>query len=231
MSTLKTYFNDFVSLLFPNTCAACSELLTSHQNYLCSFCIKDLPHTNEDFTNHYLANKLMAIQPISGVFSALYYHPENTVGALFNQFKYKQRSDLGIFLGQLLAKELLKFELSIDKIVPVPLHPTKQAKRGYNQAELLAKQISKQLNVPIDVEHFIRIQNTKSQTKKSRQQRYETMRNVFQVKNESVFQGKSILLVDDIVTTGATMLSCAEVLFEAGAKSVTLVTVAKPYPF
>lgn len=231
MNVVKTYWNDFIALLFPNTCASCTELLTSQQNYICSFCETSLPYTNEDFTNHYLADKLMAIQPVSGIVSALYYHPNNTVGALLDQFKYKQRRDLGTFLGQILAKELLEFELPFDTIVPVPLHPTKQAKRGYNQAELLAREISRQINVPIDIENFIRIQNTTSQTKKSRQQRYETMQDVFQVKEPNAFQGKSILLIDDVITTGATMLSCAEVLFNADAEAVAFATVAKPYPF
>lgn len=231
MNLLKTYLTDFVSLLFPDNCVCCNRLLTMSQNHICSICEDELPYTKENLKNHYLADKLMAIQPILGVFSALYYHPENTVGAILNQLKYRQRKELGFFLGKILANELRSFTLDVDLILPVPLHATKLAKRGYNQSELLVQELSKQLAIPMDTEHLIRIENTKSQTKKSRQERYKTMQNVFQVKEQEFVQGKSILLIDDVVTTGATMLSCAEVLFQSGVKSVTFATAAKPYPF
>lgn len=150
---------------------------------------------------------------------ALYFfHRKGVLQKLVHQLKYKGRSDIGFYLGGL-AGHLLKREpdyRKFDFLVPVPLHPAKQKKRGYNQAEVIARGISSVTGIPVNTRLLIRRQFTESQTQKGRYQRFENMRSVFELREASIRVPASVLLVDDIITTGSTLEAAALVLQDAG---------------
>ena len=212
---LFEFIEDFISLLYPNVCAACGNSLFKHEEIICTFCLYHLPKTNYH---------LMAESPLDRVFwgraqlahtAALYnFQKKSKVQHLIHQLKYKGRMDVGIHLGKLLGTDLAKtlaFK-DVDKVVPVPLHPDKQRKRGYNQSEQIAIGMAKAMNIEMDATSFIRTVDTQTQTKKSRFARWENVKEIFQVTSAQQLANKHILLVDDVITTGATLESAAHIL-------------------
>ncbi|WP_336246174.1 ComF family protein [Cognataquiflexum nitidum] len=147
--------------------------------------------------------------------------------SLLHQLKYKNKPEIGIELGRLYGNILRQsgFSQNWDHIVPVPLHPLKKKKRGYNQSEQFAKGLSEALNIPVALS-LIRVQFTETQTRKSRMERIENVAEVFDVDSLDEIKGKRLLLVDDVMTTGATLITCANVLLEKGSKAVDLAVIA-----
>jgi len=146
---------------------------------------------------------------------------------LLHELKYRNKYDLARELGKLCGKTLLEsgFKSTWDQIVPVPLHPLKQQRRGYNQSEQFAIGLSTVLEIPVLIA-LERTKFTETQTKKSRLQRLDNVEEVFTISRDLFQKGKSIMLVDDVMTTGATLCACANVLLASGAKNVDLVTIA-----
>lgn len=223
----KAYIRDFFALIYPQLCVGCGSHLHAHEKQLCEQCLQGLPYTNEDPQHHYLANQLMAHQPVSGVYSLCYFNRGSAIEQCIHHLKYKGRTDLGVRMGTLLAAKLKHFVTHADVIVPVPLHPRKEAKRGYNQSLFIAKGLSEQLNVSLNKTSLVRVKNTTTQTNKSRAERFQSMAGAFQVQHKTAFAGKHVVLVDDVITTGSTILACTEQLFLSSAKSVFLVSVGK----
>lgn len=147
--------------------------------------------------------------------------------SLLHQLKYKNKPEIGIELGRLYGNILHEngFGKNWDQITPVPLHPLKQKKRGYNQSEQFAKGLSESLGIPV-VLSLIRVQFTETQTKKSRMERIENVAEVFDVDPKNEVIGQRLLLVDDVMTTGATLITCANVLLEKGCGLVDLAVIA-----
>lgn len=160
--------------------------------------------------------------------SLLYFKKGARVQNIIHSLKYKGRKDLGIKLGIMIAERLLMSAgyAGIDLIIPVPLHRTRESLRGYNQSLCIAKGISKTLNVPVNSISLLRKKATASQTKKGRYKRFENMQCVFSVAHSEALKGKHILLVDDVITTGATLEACGIALFEAGIEKLSVATVA-----
>jgi ComF family protein len=220
---------DFVSLIFPRVCESCGNTLLKHERCICAFCLHHLPRT--DFHLH-------ADNPLSRIFwgrvniqsaTALYYfHKGNHVQHLVHGLKYKGKQDIGVFLGTIYGEELKKTKLfgDISLIVPVPLHPKKKRKRGYNQSELFARGLSKTMKVEIDTTTLIRTIATQTQTRKSRFKRWENVKEVFVLTDEKRYQNKHILLVDDVVTTGATLEACANIILKSPGTRVSIATIA-----
>lgn len=202
------------------------------EEVVCSVCIQSLPYTNQSVQQNNIADKLRAIEPIDGVFTLTYLNKGNIIEELIHQLKYRGRKDVGERLGELMAASNEMPCFDYDLIIPIPLHLKKENQRGYNQALAIAKGVSKVKSIPlIGSGQFIRVVNTSSQTKKNREERYQSMENVFLVIDEQVVKDQSIILVDDVMTTGATTLSAARELFEKGAKRVLIATVALANPF
>ncbi len=212
---LFAFIEDFVSLLYPNVCAACGNSLFKHEEIVCTYCLYHLPKTNYH---------LMEASPLDKVFwgrvqlahtAALYtFHKKGKVQHLIHQLKYKGRMDVGIYLGKILGADLAKTKAfaNVDKVIPVPLHPDKQRKRGYNQSEQIAIGMAKAMDAEMDSTSFIRTVDTQTQTKKSRFARWENVKEIFQVASANELANKHILLVDDVITTGATLESAAHIL-------------------
>jgi ComF family protein len=209
------FIEDFISLLYPNVCAACGNSLFKHEEIICTYCLYHLPKTNYH---------LLEASPLDKVFwgraqlshtAALYnFQKKSKVQHLIHQLKYKGRTDVGIYLGKVLGTDLAKTQafMDVDKVIPVPLHPDKQRKRGYNQSEQIAIGMAKAMNTEMDSTSFIRTVDTQTQTKKSRFARWENVKEIFQVTSASELANKHILLVDDVITTGATLESAAHIL-------------------
>ena len=221
--------HDLLSLFYPEVCAACGTLLHRNEDTVCLSCRHLLPDTGYE---------LVADNPVARMFygrirfeqvTGLYFFSKKgKVQHLIHELKYKNNRDAGIFLGHELGKRLLDSPLytNIDVIVPVPLHPKRQRKRGYNQSDLIAKGISEITHWPVNHHNLIRASTTATQTKKSRSARWENVKDIFVLRNPDAFADKHILLIDDVITTGSTIEACAIALSKANAVRVSVAAAA-----
>lgn len=218
-----------MGLLFPNPCNACGIPLYYSEHVICTKCLYDLPFTDYHIhADNRVAKQLWGRLPLNAAMAMLYFKKGNKVQNLIHNLKYNAKTDVGIFLGTKLGERLKVSALysDIDTIIPVPLHLKKFRKRGYNQSTFIAKGISAMMNIPFSETDLIRSTSTDSQTKKSRYNRYENMQGVFKVVNPELMSGKHILLVDDVVTTGATLEACANELLKSGVAKVSIAAIA-----
>ncbi|MDN3669090.1 ComF family protein [Echinicola jeungdonensis] len=218
---------DFLALVFPRTCSLCQRSLFDFENQLCRICAARLPVTKyylRPYQND-LSQKLKGLSDIQRVISFLRFTKQGTSQKLLHQLKYKGKAELGNELGRLFAYQLADCEFNWDMIVPVPLHPIKLKRRGYNQSLRFADGLGEILDLPVQ-ECLKRVKFTSTQTKKSRMDRIINVEGVFAPINEQEIQGKYILLVDDVMTTGATLSACANVLLAEGAEKVDLAVIA-----
>jgi len=220
---------DLFNLLFPDLCCACGCLLYRAEKAVCTFCLYDLPYTDHHlYADNKTARKLWGRIPFHAAMAFLHFRKAGPVQELIHQLKYRNRQDLGLLLGRMLGERLLKAPLyqGLDCILPVPLHRKKEKLRGYNQSLCIAKGIAEVLGIPVLEKDLIRSIATSSQTQKSRYKRYENMKDVFEVKQEAQLLGLHVLLVDDVITTGATIEACAIVLQQAGISRLSIATLA-----
>ncbi|MDO9552629.1 ComF family protein [Rhodonellum sp.] len=224
-----TFFEDFLSLVFPKTCCVCKRSLFVFENQLCKVCIGSLPITNyhQRPQNNELSLKILGLTKPNLVISFLQFTKKGTSQKLLHQLKYRNKPEIGVELGRIYAHILSEwgFGSHWDYIIPVPLHPIKLKRRGYNQSEQFALGLSEILGVPIS-RGLQRDQFTDTQTQKSRMERLENVANVFSARYFDEIKGKRILLVDDVMTTGATLTSCANSLLMSGAVTVDLAVIA-----
>ena len=215
--------NSLLHLAFPHTCAGCGSDLLDKDQLLCVYCHSALPLTSFHLHSNNPVEKLFwGRLPITHATAQYYFSKESLVQRLMHAFKYKGNKDLGFFLGKMMGYQLQQSNrfLHVDALIPLPLFPSKERKRGYNQAAILCEGIAEVLQKPVLKDVVIRTKHTESQTKKSRVERWENMEGRFQLTNEATIQGKHILLVDDVVTTGATLEACGYEILRA--KDVTL---------
>ena len=226
---IRNYLTDFVHLLFPHLCKACDRGLLAQEEVLCIDCIYHLP-----LTDFHLDDRNETTQQLWGktkfefAISMLHLSKSSRVEHLLYKLKYKKHPEIGRFLGQYYGDILKSFllEHDIDGIVPIPIHPKKLRLRGYNQSACFAEGLSIKLGIPILKNCLIRTKHTDSQTTKSRGDRYDNVLDVFACVGKDQLLGKHILLVDDILTTGATICAASNLLVEAGAK-VSIATIAR----
>lgn len=226
---IRQWTTDLLNLLFPKLCQACGNSLNYGEHQICAHCYIDLPYT--DF--HCYADNPVAKQFWNRVqlrfATALFYFKKGTkIQHLIHHLKYDGRTEVGIVLGELLGQKLKQSSLfgNLDLIIPVPLHARKLKSRGYNQSDHIAQGVSNILNLPISTTHLFRNRMTASQTKKSRYTRYENMQEVFSVKHHQDLKNLRILLIDDVITTGATLESCAQTLLNAGINEISIAAIA-----
>ncbi|WP_194775135.1 ComF family protein [Pararhodonellum marinum] len=224
-----TFWEDFLSLVFPRTCCVCKRSLFSFENQLCKLCEAKLPIASYHLRpqNNELKIKILGLAEPNLVMSFLRFTKKGMSQKLLHQLKYRNKPELGIQLGRIYG-ELLKstgFQDHWEVILPVPLHPMKIKRRGYNQSEKFACGLSEILDIRLGTE-LIRVKMTETQTKKSRLERLVNVQDAFKVNDVGSLQNKNVLLVDDVLTTGATLAACANVLYAAGAKSVDFAVIA-----
>jgi len=225
----KRWTHDLIGLLFPNPCNACGTVLFYHEHLICTKCLYDLPFTDYHLhAENRVAKQLWGRIPVNAAMAMLYFRKGAKVQNLIHQLKYHGKTEIGILLGSKLGERLSSSPhyQNIDLIIPVPLHLKKLRIRGYNQSSYIAEGISKSTGVLVDEINLLRDIATDSQTKKNRYNRYENMQEVFKIKNADHIKGKHILLIDDVVTTGATLEACANILIENGAAKISIAALA-----
>jgi len=225
----KSLLEDFLNLVYPRTCAACGNTLFRHEEVLCTHCIIHLPKTfyHKDKENPLFMLFWGKIQ-IEMISSLYFYNKGNKVQALIHQLKYKNRPDIGVFIGKRYGVSLKNSKLfyDVDVIIPVPLHQKKQEIRGYNQAEMFARGLSKTMGIPYDATSFIRKVHTETQTKKTKLERWENVKDKFAIEHIENIEDKHILLVDDVITTGSTIEACAQVLLRVAGVKISIASIA-----
>ena len=205
------WIHDFISLIFPKICAGCGNSLWKHEDVICRFCEYHLPKTNfHSDPENPVARLFWGRVTVESSAAFLYFNKGNTVQRLVHQLKYKGRKDIGIFLGARYGQLLgcISPFNTVDTIIPVPLHKKKYMQRGYNQSEQFAIGLSGSMGLALDKHLLTRTKDTETQTRKSRFRRYQNVREIFTIKNPDLWAGKHLLLVDDVITTGATIESC-----------------------
>jgi len=210
-------FSDFIALFYPNYCYGCKDGLVKGEDILCTKCILDLPKTNYHLGSSPVKEKLYGRLNVEHAFAFLKFRKTGIVQHLLHELKYNNHPEVGIKLGRLYGWELKNNSIDkFDLIVPVPLHATRKRKRGYNQSSKFAQGLSESLGVPWDESVSIRNASTATQTKKNRMERWNNVKDVFAVDHADRLQGKRVLLVDDVITTGATIEACGQHLIEQG---------------
>lgn len=230
LSLIRQYATDLFDLFYPNICLACSQKLLKNETVICFHCESDLPQTN-----HYSNAKNNLMKRFSGRVTlnaavALYtFNKGSSVQHLLHQLKYRGRKDVGEHIGKILGNKLNLEDAiikNIDLIIPVPLHWKKLKSRGYNQCDPFAQGLSETLNVPFITDAVERIHENISQTKKKRFDRWGNVAEIFSIKDKLQLTGKHILLVDDVVTTGATAEACLQTILTIPGTKVSFAAIA-----
>ena len=204
---------DFIS---PRLCVVCGERLSPTERSLCSVCMLHLPRTTYQFSpdDNPMAQLFWHLTPIKRAAALLYYEPHSELARLIYDLKYQDRPDIGEDMGRLMANEMQlahSFD-GIDVLLPVPLSRKRLRQRGYNQSEMLAIGVSDITHLPVVTKALRRKHFVKSQTRLSRHERQENVEDMFELRDSSRLQGKHVLLIDDICTTGATLIACIDAL-------------------
>ncbi|SDF27946.1 ComF family protein [Chitinophaga filiformis] len=225
---MKNLLTSLLDLFYPHTCDGCGTDLTRTEKVLCLRCLRRLPITGYQHQQHNPVEKIFwGRVNIRHAMSAYYYRKSSLLQQLIYQFKYKQREDIATHLGQQMGNILLqsRWLYEINCIIPVPIHPTKLQQRGYNQAALLANGIATVTGKPVIEKILFRSNYSPSQTNKGRLLRWQNVSGVFSIERTNQLKDQHILLVDDVLTTGATLEACSSLLINAGA-TVSICTLA-----
>ena len=227
---MKNYIIDvIIGLFYPSVCAACGTSLFRWEKLVCTRCRNRLPQTgyalNED---NPLARMFYGRVRLKAVTAAFFFSKEGKVQHLIHELKYKGNADAGIFLGQELGKSLLEAPLfqGLDYLIPVPLHPKKEKLRGYNQSLMIAQGVSEVTGIPVGERFLRRTVNTSTQTHKSKEERWHNVKDIFELSHAEQLEGKYILLIDDVLTTGATLEACALQLSTVPGIAISCATAA-----
>ncbi len=202
------FINDFLSLIYPETCPACGKVLLVGEKVICTSCFYKLPRTNFHLMDQNPLNEMFAGRiEFEQMLAFLNFQKGGMVQKLIHEFKYKNRKEIGFVLGEIYANELRQCEWidSIDYLIPIPLHEQKFKKRGFNQSEEFASGIAKVLEIPLWTDLLYRVKFSETQTKKTKYKRWENVKDIFKVTKSEIIENSHVLLIDDVITTGATM--------------------------
>jgi ComF family protein len=223
------FFDDFIGLIYPDICAACGNSLWKHERIICTFCQLHLPLTNFHLERDNPVSRIFwGRVRIESAASLYYFNKGNRVQHLIHQLKYKGRKDIGILLGQYYGPWLKNspFFDTVSMIIPVPLYKKKLMQRGYNQSEQFALGLSGSMKVTVDAKAVSRTRDTETQTRKSRYRRWQNVDGLFVVNDPARLSGHHILLVDDVITTGATIEACIQALQDIPDVVISVATIA-----
>jgi len=226
---LKTIINDFFGLLYPRLCVICKASLFGFEADICTSCDYKMPKT------HFLSS---SDNPVARLFwgranicfasACYYYFKGGIVQSLIHEIKYKGKPEIGNTIGCKYGRELKRSNKigCVDYIVPVPLHKLRQKSRGYNQSIDFAKGLSKSLGAKIETRNLIRLTNSTTQTKKTRLDRWYNVVDIFKIQKKELFKHKHILIVDDVITSGATLEACTIAMQDIPGIKISVLGIA-----
>lgn len=228
MQKLIQYADDLFWMMYPVLCAACNKPLFKGETCICTQCLFQLSKTNYHLqSDNPVIRHFWGKTKIERATAGYFFGKGQRVQRLIHQLKYKGRKDVGDYIGYLIGRDLAESDYStIDLIVPVPLHKSKLKSRGYNQSDCFAEGLSRGMNRPFSASAICRTEATGTQTKKHRYERFKNVDNIFMIPDRSVIAGKNILLVDDVITTGSTLVACAECLLGVEGTTVSIAAIA-----
>ncbi len=214
--------NGFFEFFIPRYCPSCKNKLKLEENCICDECLSSIERADSDRLNLEYQRKFESSEIISGFTSLFVFEKDKALQLLIHSIKYNKRFLIAKYLGKLIG-ENLKEQIqnwSVDFILPLPLHSLRKADRGFNQSKYIANGLGKELGINVNINLLKRTRYTETQTNLTLKEREENISNAFQVKHKRLIEGKTFLLVDDIITTGATIRECGKVLLDEGAARV-----------
>ena len=226
---VKSVIKDFAHLFFPHICAGCGTDVISHYIPICARCISRLPVTNfHHYANNPIEKYFWGRIPVFSAAAFCHFTAGSLVQHLLHQLKYKGNKEVGYVLGRMMGATLLESERfgSIDTLMPLPLFAARQKKRGYNQSAEICNGISAVMGLPVNTSAVVRLSATETQTHKNRVDRWQNMDGKFEVVNSNLLTGRHVLLVDDVITTGATLEACGQELLEIPGLKLSIATLA-----
>lgn len=224
------WLNQLAHLFFPNVCVICGGELLPGEEGACLQCLYKLPKTYNFRELDNDAEKLMAGRiPFQRIASYCVYTKEGILPPLIYHLKYRHNQHIGLLLGRMFGKDLLGSEFlhPVELIVPVPLHPKKEKIRGYNQAEIIAKGLSESTGLPMLTGNLRRTVYNPTQTKRTKTERWENVKDIFIVDDPDLFEWKHLLLVDDVITTGSTLEACGVALQVCKGVKISIATLGE----
>lgn len=222
------YFSSFISLFYPNLCNSCKSPLNIGETVICSGCRHNLPQTNfHTIENNQIEKIFYGRAKINFATSFLFFNKSGLVQNLIHSLKYRGNQEIGSLLGKWFGK-ILKSEtgLRFDYIISVPLHKNKEKKRGFNQLDTFGEALAEIFNAEYSKNNLVRVYESSTQTKKDRFARWKNVKEIFVVNNPKLFENKKVLLIDDIITTGATLEACCHQLEKSETIEISIVTMA-----
>lgn len=226
---MKNVWIDLWELFFPRCCVVCGKLLLRDEHFLCLHCLSGLPRTDMHLQkDNEIERNFWGKFPVERATSFLYYAKGGDVRQLLYELKYYGNKGIGAALGKYMATELLPsgFFEGIDCLIPVPLHPKKKRRRGYNQSERLVAGIASVTRIPVVQDALVRSQYAATQTRKGQYERWENVTGLFACEHPEHLENKHILLVDDVLTTGATIVSCADAIKNIPGIRISVLSLA-----
>lgn len=223
------YLKEIFYLFYPNLCVNCTLTLLQNEDYLCTICNNDLPIIDDNLqVNVTLESTFFGKVSIKNVRSFLYYQKHGITQKIIHELKYKNQQEIGSFLGNRFGFKLKKSNIfnDVDYIIPVPLHPKKLKTRGYNQLTKFGQTLSEVLNIKYAPDILIKISASKTQTLKERFERFSNNKTKFKLTNYNFFEKKHVLLIDDVITTGATLENCCKELLKTKDITISIATMA-----
>lgn len=222
-------FHHLFDLFYPNLCLICGESLVTGENQLCLKCFTNIPKTGYHLIkDNPVEKRFWGKVPVERATSYFFFQKGSDFQKLIHELKYRGNSEVGVTMGKYAGVDLMESSefSSVDMIVPVPLHEKKEAKRGYNQSEMIGRGLAEVMGKSLNVKNLYRMQERATQTRKSVYERYENTQGIFGVKRPVEFSGKHILLVDDVLTTGSTLEACIQALLTIENIKVSVFTLA-----
>jgi ComF family protein len=225
---LKQALSSFSHLFFPHVCVGCGNDIAGEQ-IICMHCESQMPFTNFcQQPDNALEKRFWGRLPLKAAASVFYFTKGSQLQNMLHALKYKGNKEIGYYLGRQMARQIKdchRFK-DIDALVPLPLFAARERKRGYNQATILCDAISNELKIPVNEHAVKRLSATETQTHKSREERWENMEGKFFLENAESLQHKNILLLDDVITTGATLEACGVELLKAEGAQLSILSLA-----